>query len=84
MATSTKELIASRFTTKLVCSFQHDTPDGQFVSMCNFSLLTVTVSMFRLYSTGRDGDWGCGRKRPWPERGIIALYDWRASGKLPK
>jgi hypothetical protein len=43
--------------------------------------------MFTLYSTDRDGEWGimtgkgCGRKRPWPDRGIIALQDWRASGK---
>jgi hypothetical protein len=43
--------------------------------------------MFRLYSTERDGDWGimngrgCGRKRPWSDRGVLALYSWRASGK---
>jgi hypothetical protein len=90
MATSNKEIFVSCFTIKLVCSFKHATSDGQFVSIHNFSLLTVTVSTFRLYSTERDVHCGimtgkgCGRKRPWPERGIIALYDWRASRKSAK
>jgi hypothetical protein len=35
MATSIKDLIASRFTTKLVSSFEHATPDGEFVSSCH-------------------------------------------------
>jgi hypothetical protein len=68
-----------------LCMLQH--VQFAYVATCSVCHFIIPVHWVTVSCSG---DWGimtgtgCGRKRPWPDRGIIPLYDWRVWGKSVK